>query len=216
MLNDYENMVRVYDVPIPAAYRDAAGFNAELARTLETLHIGKRHPPEQTLRGGSQTYGDLFVRKEPEIVELVQSIKHCVEDYIGRMPQHAEHPLLARRASQYDFRASWSVKLASCGYHEMHVHPLGWISSAYYVQVPTEVSQENDDQGGIKFGEPDIDIGEEGRARRLIKPATGRLVLFPSYMWHGTDPVRVTGPTPDGRIRRRAGWPSVAYGRQIG
>lgn len=194
MLNDYENMVRVYDVPVPAGYRDAAEFNADLARTLDALHIGKQHPPEQTLRGGSQTYGDLFIRREPAIAELVRSIKRCVEDYIGRMPLNAEHPLLARRAGEYDFRASWSVKLASCGYHEMHVHPLGWISSAYYVQVPPEVSQEDDDQGGIKFGEPDIDIGDEGRARRLIKPATGRLVLFPSYMWHGTIPFESPDP----------------------
>jgi len=196
MLNDYENMVRVYDVPVPAGYRDAAEFNADLARTLDALHIGKRHPPEQTLRGGSQTYGDLFVRKEPAIVELVRSIKRCVEDYIGRMPYNAEHPLLARRTARYDFRASWSVRLASCGYHEMHVHPLGWISSAYYVQVPPEVSRDDDEQGGIKFGEPDIDIGDEGRARRLIKPATGRLVLFPSYMWHGTIPFE----SPDSRM----------------
>jgi uncharacterized protein (TIGR02466 family) len=194
MLNDYDNMVRVYDVPVPGEYADAAEFNAALARTLERLHIGKHHPPEQTLRGGSQTYGDLFVRKEQEIVELVAGIQRCVEDYIGRMPHHAEHPLLARRTNRYDFRASWSVRLASCGYHEMHVHPLGWISSAYYVQVPTEVAREDDDQGGIKFGEPDIDLGEHGAARRLIKPSAGRLVLFPSYMWHGTIPFESPDP----------------------
>lgn len=194
MLNDYDNMVRAYDVPVPARYGDPDEFNADLARTLERLHLGKQHPPEQTLRGGSQTYGDLFVRKEPAIVELVQGIQYCIADYIGRMPHHAEHPLLARRTNRYDFRASWSVKLASCGYHEMHVHPLGWISSAYYVQVPPEVSRDDDDQGGIKFGEPDIDLGEPGKARRVIKPATGRLVLFPSYMWHGTIPFESADP----------------------
>jgi hypothetical protein len=48
--------------------------------------------------------------------------------------------------------------------------------------------------GGIKFGEPDIDIGPAGAARRRIQPATGRLVLFPSYMWHGTEPFESDEP----------------------
>jgi hypothetical protein len=70
----------------------------------------------------------------------------------------------------------------------MHVHPLGWLSSAYYVQVPPEITGSDVHGGGIKFGEPDIRIGTHGAARRLIQPAVGRLVLFPSYMWHGTIP----------------------------
>ena len=70
----------------------------------------------------------------------------------------------------------------------MHTHPLGWISSAYYVQVPADVAASDAHGGGIKFGEPDIDLGEHGKARRSIQPACGRLVLFPSYMWHGTLP----------------------------
>jgi hypothetical protein len=70
----------------------------------------------------------------------------------------------------------------------MHVHPLGWISSAYYEQVPPEIRDTDAHGGGIKFGEPDIDLGAQGAARRLIRPAVGRLVLFPSYMWHGTVP----------------------------
>lgn len=70
----------------------------------------------------------------------------------------------------------------------MHVHPLGWISSAYYVDVPQEIADSDAHGGGIKFGEPDIDIGEMGKPRRRIQPAVGRLVLFPSYMWHGTVP----------------------------
>lgn len=188
MLNDYENMVQVYDVPIPNEYSNAADFNQRLAAALDRLHIGKIHPPEQTLRGGSQTYGNLFERREREIQELVAGLQRCVEDYIARLPRHTEHPLLARKADQYDFSASWSVRLRSCGYHEMHVHPLGWISSAYYVQVPPELENSHDNEGGLKFGEPDIDLGEAGSARRFIKPETGRLVLFPSYMWHGTLP----------------------------
>ncbi len=193
-LNDYENLVRVFELPVPAHYGNVDEFNDRLRTLLEGLHIGKRHPPEQTLRGGSQTGGDLFDRADPEIRELVTGFRHCIADYTSRLPRSSEHPLFSRRADSFDFSASWSVRLARCGYHTMHVHPLGWISSAYYVQVPEEIVASDARGGGIKFGEPDIDIGAHGAARRQIQPVSGRLLLFPSYMWHGTVPFESDDP----------------------
>ena len=62
---------------------------------------------------------------------------------------------------------------------------MGWISSSYYVDVPQSVSDETKD-GWIKFGEPNFDIGQ--KPEHFVQPKPGRLVLFPSYMWHGTIP----------------------------
>ena len=45
-------------------------------------------------------------------------------------------------------------------------------------------------QGWIKFGEPHFDAGPKASVRRAIQPVPGTLVLFPSYMWHGTVPFR--------------------------
>jgi tetratricopeptide (TPR) repeat protein len=188
ILNDYDNLVRVYDLPVPKEFTNTAEFNAHLSAVLDRLHFGKRHPPEQTLRGGTQTAGDLFGRREAEIRMLVASLEECIADFISRMPHHPDHPLLSRRTGAFEFAGSWSVRLHRSGYHTMHTHPFGWISSAYYVDVPPEVEQSDAAGGGLKFGEPDIDIGEHGRARRQVRPAVGRLVLFPSYMWHGTVP----------------------------
>lgn len=194
VLNDYDNLVQAYEIPVPEGYNSAAEFNQRLQAVLEPLHIGLRHPAEQTLRGGSQTSGNLFDRRDPEIVALMGSLATCVEDYIGGFPRNDEHPLFMRRSDSFEFSASWSVRLANCGYHTMHTHPLGWISSAYYVQVPHEVAEGDEHGGGIKFGEPDIDIGAAGEARLKIQPSAGRLVLFPSYMWHGTVPFESDEP----------------------
>ena len=194
ILNDYERFIRVYDVPAPVEYAGAKQFNGKLSDTLNSLHLGKRHPPEQTLRGGTQTHGDLFDRSEPEIGELVAGLEHCIRDYIERLPRDQEHPLLLRRSERFSFAASWSARLQRSGYHTMHVHPLGWISSACYIQVPEAIAGSGANGGGIKFGEPDIDLGSYGEARRVIQPATGRLVLFPSYMWHGTVPFAADEP----------------------
>jgi len=194
LLNDYETLVMPFDLPVPAAYANAAEFNEALTAVLDRLHIGTRHPPAQTLRGGSQTYGDLFDRSNPEIRYLISSLEECVNEYIGTFPRNPRHPLFARRTRTFRFSASWSVRLARCGFHTMHTHPMGWISSAYYVQVPSEVAESDAHGGGIKFGQPDIDLGPAGEASRHIQPSVGRLVLFPSYMWHGTVPFESDEP----------------------
>ncbi len=193
LLNDYDALVGVYDLPVPNGYANVGEFNEALAAALEPLHTAKRHPAQQTLRHGSQTGGDLFVRPEPEIRALVEGLETCVSDYVGRFPVNAEHPLFCRRAESFRFATSWSVKLAPGGFHTMHVHPRGWISSAYYVQIPSALSESDACGGGLEFGTPDIDIGEAGGAQRRIQPVQGRLVLFPSYMWHGTVPFETEG-----------------------
>jgi uncharacterized protein (TIGR02466 family) len=188
LLNDYENMVRVYDVPVPQGFGSTAEFNARLNEVLGELHFATQHPPEQTLRGGTQTAGNLFVHRAPEIRALVEGLSACIADYIRRMPNDPQHPLFSRRSDKFAFATSWSVRLRRAGYHTMHMHPFGWISSAYYVDIPPEIEASDAAGGGLKFGEPDIDLGEHGQAQRQIQPAVGRLVLFPSYMWHGTVP----------------------------
>jgi hypothetical protein len=74
-----------------------------------------------------------------------------------------------------------------------HLHPAGWISSAYYVALPEGAGQE----GWIKFGEPRWPT-PGCTIEKVIQPQVGRLVLFPSYMWHGTIPFstgeRLTAP----------------------
>jgi hypothetical protein len=74
-----------------------------------------------------------------------------------------------------------------------HIHPEGWISSAYYVSVPAEVADENTKDGWLKFGEPRYPTPGAG-PRRFVQPRPGRLVLFPSYLWHGTNPIHGDEP----------------------
>jgi hypothetical protein len=80
------------------------------------------------------------------------------------------------------------VRLRAQGYHTNHVHPKGWISSALYIAVPDEVAGATDDAGYIQFGAPEDKLGLNLPAVRTVKPEVGKLVLFPSYMWHGTVP----------------------------
>jgi len=95
-------------------------------------------------------------------------------------------PFLARKSGAFDFSGSWSCRLNSSGYHTNHVHTKGWISSAYYVDLPPAVAAGEGNQGALKFGESPFGLGDDDRPSRIVTPGVGKLVLFPSYFWHGT------------------------------
>jgi hypothetical protein len=67
-----------------------------------------------------------------------------------------------------------------------HIHQLGWISSAFHVETPAAI--ETGQQGWLSFGEPGLPTRPPLPAEHFVKPIAGDLVLFPSYMWHGTLP----------------------------
>jgi len=184
-LYDYKNFVRVYDLGPPEGYSDAKAFNSALKQTLHGLHVYKRAPLNQTLRLGSQTEIDLALVEDPVLQSFFKAIDAPIRDYMRNIGWDAVHPLRRRNRNDYRISGAWSVRLSENGHHVNHVHPMGWLSSVYYVDVPSSVNSDSQD-GWIKFGEPPLDIGQG--PEHLVQPKIGRLVLFPSYIWHGTIP----------------------------
>ncbi|WP_114952767.1 putative 2OG-Fe(II) oxygenase [Sphingosinicella terrae] len=173
--------VGVYDIGDRLPSLDA------LAVRLRGLHLALHHPLEQSLRGGTQTDGPLFSRIEPEIRALRDIIVETVERHVAQLPSpRPGHPLLIARRAPIGFAGSWSVRLTGEGFHINHVHPAGWISSAFYVALPDGLGGD-EHAGWLTLGEA-TELGLELPPIRLIEPKPGRLVLFPSTMWHGTRP----------------------------
>ena len=170
----------------PTGFADMASFNAELAQELALMHLDRAAPVDQTLRHGTQTLGDIFDQGHPLVDALKARITQAVGRYIEDLPSDATHPFLRRRAAAWRYTDSWSSLLGDQGFHTNHVHPHGWISSAYYVQVPACCADPARRQGWLQFGEPDFDIGVPDLARMSVPPRPGQLVLFPSMFWHGT------------------------------
>lgn len=157
-----------------------------LAQHLRQLHLAVAQPLDQSVRGGTQTDGPLFSRIDPVIGGLREAIVGAVRSYIdGLPPPDPTHPHLACRRDRIEFAGSWSVRLAGGGFHADHVHPQGWISSALYVALPPQDNGEPEGGwltlGGSRPLLPDL------APFRAIEPKPGRLVLFPSTMWHGTN-----------------------------
>ena len=130
------------------------------------------------------------------------ALTQVVESYLQRFSPDENHPFLSRLATaksgQFTFSGSWSVKLKPQGFHVNHVHPEGWISSASYISLPDTLSDQASQSGCIKFGESALMLGEREVVERVIHPAAGQLVLFPSYTWHGT--YAFEGDTADFRL----------------
>ena len=192
-LVDHDAMVFKVDVPAPDGYASRAEYFAEVASVLESLHHTHAHPIDQSVRGGTQTNGFLFRIAHPVVKQLEQQIRLAVSDALHGFPIDGTHPFWRRnvagtQAADIVFSGAWSVRLSGQGFHTNHMHPKGWISSALYIAVPDEVSGATDDAGYIQFGAPEEKLGLDLPPIRTIKPEVGSLVLFPSYMWHGTIP----------------------------
>jgi hypothetical protein len=156
---------------------------------LGQLHSNSGRFLDQSVRGGTQTDGPLLSRIAPEIRALRSVLVKAVEAYQAQLPPFDEtHPMLRHaRTGRVRFAGSWSVRLSGAGFHTAHVHPQGWISSAFYLVVPGSLGPE---EGRLVLGEPPSDLSSELQPLRSIEPKPGQLVLFPSMMWHGTLPFR--------------------------
>ncbi len=185
-LNGYDEFVRVFDLEPPTGFADMAAFNAELIAELGKLHPKTGGYLRQSLRGGTQTIDNLLDAELPLVKMLRTRLQHAVGLYIAGLRRDDSHPLLSRRSRDFRFLGSWSSRLHENGFHINHLHPGSWISSCYYAEVPPIASDGTQKQGWIKFGQPSFPCGLE--PRHSIQPVPGRLVLFPSYMWHGTNP----------------------------
>ena len=192
----YDRLIGEVLVEPPPGFEDEASFLAALEATLLPMHTATREPVNQSLRGGSQTPGVLFGRRDPMIAATRDAIARAVATHVERLPDDATHPFLRRKSPRVRFVGSWSVRLWSNGKHINHFHQEGWLSSAFYVSLPPSVLQPagGDTAGCIQFGEPPPELGLGLTPRRVIRPRPGQLALFPSYIWHGTVPFHDDAP----------------------
>lgn len=182
---DYDRFVRTYEIPAPHGFFTTEAFNAGLASLLRTQHKTNAHPLDQHITNGSQTGRSLLSLDEPVIKHYLVAMDIVMRDYVGRLRE--TDPVGARRAKQSHYSGLWSVRLTDGGYQPNHVHDRGWISSAYFVSIIPGERPKDPRAGWLKFGEPNRAPAGCG-PEKLVEPQPGMLVLFPSYMWHGTVP----------------------------
>jgi tetratricopeptide (TPR) repeat protein len=184
---DYGTMVRPLVLETPEGWASLPSFLKDLAAVLEGLHGLKAHPLHQSLRGGSQTSQSLLRSQDPVLRAFFSSVHTAIGAYLAGLGQGSD-PLRRRNSGDGAPQSAWSVRLTSGGSHADHVHPKGWVSSAFYVALPEAALSAGDQAGWIRFGQPPFPLPYRQPAGRVVKPEAGQLVLFPSYLWHGVNP----------------------------
>lgn len=194
-LNDYDTLLKTYELPTPAGFHGIESFMDELAAYLPTLHTARRQPLDQSVRKGTQTFDTLFDNPHPLIAALKKGVESVLAEYLAGMPQDDKHPFYSRMGKATRFTGSWSIILRSGGHHTNHIHPYGWLSCCNYISLPPLKNGKGRDRNGwIKFGETSLQLGKREQVARAIRPEAGKCVFFPSYFWHGTYPFESERP----------------------
>ena len=184
---DYDQQVGVYDLLADPA--DLSAVRAE----LEARHRFAAHPFSQSVRQGGQTVLRTDRGESPAIEALLNRFRAAVDAHLAKIVPGAD-PFTARNTGQAEITGAWSVRLGASGHHTNHVHALGWLSSVFYVALPDETRDAVARRGWLTFGEPGIPTAPPLPPERYIEPRPGRVVLFPSYFWHGTVPIASDQP----------------------
>jgi tetratricopeptide (TPR) repeat protein len=179
-LSDPDEFVTLIDLDIDPAALEA------LADDLKGLQHREYDPIGQSIRRGTQTTNELFAETLSSIRHLRAVLDAAMGRYLSARRRDDDHPFYAARPERLHYH-SWSVVLRASGHHVAHIHPGGCISGVFYVAVPPLDGPGN--PGCLEIGRPGLDVPLPASPKlRLIRPIPGRLVLFPSYLWHGTRP----------------------------
>ena len=182
-LHGQEGLYRI--IPLHSAATVLPAVKAVLHR----LHDGSPLPLGQSLRGGTQTRGRLFDRKEPELARLKKAIEASIEQFREHLPaEDSAHPLLQHRNAPWAITGSWSVRLSGGDHHTSHIHPQGILSSALYIELPDEMAGSDDLAGALELGRSPPDLRVDLPPIDTFAPREAHLALFPSTMYHGTRP----------------------------
>lgn len=185
-LYDY-GLVRTYRIEAPAGWRTVEAFLADVNAALDRLPRSERAPLFGSLRDGSQTLGELLAADDPALLALFQAFDAPIRQYVADLGQGPD-PVRAANTGHYAITAASATRLGPNGRHLDRVQPGGWLSAAFFVETSVDAADETR-SGWLRFGHPEMPVRPPLEAEHHVRPEAGLLVLFPSYMWHGTVPV---------------------------
>ena len=185
-------LTELREIACPEGFSTLREFNQALSARLLELHSAVQEPLHQSVRGGTQLQLLPILRKESIISLLAEQLLSNLKKFVSGLKFEVGHPFLGNIPQDINFSGLWSVRLYSGGHHKSHVHPEGWLSSAYYVSLPDAVN--SSDEGALQLSQPPMKSLHDKIEPHVLRPREGSLALFPSYLWHGTIPFSDASP----------------------
>jgi hypothetical protein len=170
-------------------------FNQKLAAELLTHKSISPLPSIKSTIGGGSRIDQLELTGGPMALDLLVRIRAAVDSYVAERQAIAGHPMIVHQPTCVALN-SWAVMVHHDGHETWHIHPSGWISGVYYVQIPEFESSSKKSPGAIEFGPYPFGFERESTVwlRQQITPMAGMLLLFPSFYGHRTMPTAVHTP----------------------
>ena len=178
-----ERLINTETLAVPDSYDSLKAFNAVLAQHIRQHPTLEQEHTSKATRNGLQT-GDLLTSPKGPFGVFEKTIKDAIKRYLI---EHRGHPHFSNGPQTWRIDM-WGVVLNTAGHQSAHMHPGGWVSGVYYVELPSQIDAIAS-AGWIEFGRPPVELGRVSESElRVIRPEVGKLVLFPSYVFHQTVP----------------------------
>lgn len=185
-LLDYDQYVKAYSFDPPQGYDSLKTFNEALTRHVST-HPTLRADVMSTEHG--KHTGELLREPTGPMGAMQQRIQQAVRWYIDQLPHDPQHPAVKWAPRTWKL-TTWGVVMSDQGHERAHIHPNGWLSGVFYLDLPDLIEDPaRQPEGWLEFGRPTTDLHvKSDPVPRHYQPAYGTMFLFPSYFYHGTVP----------------------------
>lgn len=156
---------------------------SDLLKTLGKLS-SVWEPNSYTTKGGFQSMGNLFNKKDTQILKLKKIIEKQILNYKD-IYKDTQDFFIKKWPDKSTFRG-WHVKLLKQGHQRSHIHPAGWLSGVIYLEIPKLLDK---NEGSIEFTLYGYDYPNHKNLPNLIyAPKVYDIALFPSSLFHRTIP----------------------------
>ena len=187
-LMDFDRFLRTQRLAVPPGFDSIGAFNQALVEHIYSHPTLDLNCNSLSCHHG-HTSDELLVEPKGPVAALEAAILAAGKVYRAELGTDPSHPYIANLPASWELSA-WTTILSSQGYQEGHIHPSGWLSGVYYVQLPQALARGRATCAGwIEFGRaPFYHACTQQAEPRRIEPEEGLLVLFPSYFFHNTVP----------------------------
>lgn len=160
-------------------------LNERLMELTRRLMQDERNSTRRTNAGGWHYAFDVFKLEEPVVAEF----RNQMEQHIQAFLNHFRPP---ERKKKDRFKLEGWINVNRAGHSNLlHCHPGCFVSATYYVSVPATMKGGEivfrDPRGPAvaMYETPGIDLPWVGTGMGMpFNPATGHLILFPSWLEH--------------------------------
>ena len=169
-------------------------LNERLEQLTQRLIQDERNATKRTNFGGWHYALDLFKLDEPVVAEFRAQLEQHVQAFLNHFRPDG-------RKKQDRFVLEGWINVNRPGdFNVLHCHPGCFLSATYYVKVPPDmkggeiVCRDPRGPAVAMYETPAIDLPWVGAGMGIpFVPATGHLVIFPSWLEHRVEPYAGSG-----------------------